>query len=46
LSEGYFAETVDHMLAEAQSELQEMRVKLYTRWHFTWASKCQMAEEC
>lgn len=39
LSEGYLPEAVETMLREAQAELRELRVRLYSRWSFAWAVK-------
>ena len=36
-SEGYFEERVDKMISEAEYELRQLTVRLYSRWHFTWA---------
>ena len=38
-SEGYLQESVATMKREAFQELQELRVRLYTRWSFAWAVK-------
>ncbi|KAJ3553866.1 hypothetical protein NM688_g3394 [Phlebia brevispora] len=39
MSEGYLPESVEKMQHEAGMELQELRVRLYSRWSFAWAVK-------
>jgi hypothetical protein len=39
LSEGYPADTVDMWISEAQKELMELKVRLYSRWSFAWAER-------
>ena len=38
-SEGYLAESVDTMQQNAIAELQDLSVRLYSRWNFAWAVK-------
>ena len=38
-SDGFIEERVDNMLEEAEAELLELRARIYTKWHFTWAIK-------
>ena len=38
-SDGYPAHVVDMWISEAQKEMREMRVRLYTRWAFAWAER-------
>lgn len=37
LSEGYLPEVVATMQREAKAELEQLRVRIYTRWSFAWA---------
>lgn len=38
-SDGYLPGSVAELTREATSELQELRVHLYSRWNFAWAVK-------
>lgn len=37
LSEGYLPEVVETMQREARAEIEELRVRIFTRWSFAWA---------
>ncbi|KAH7103025.1 S-adenosyl-L-methionine-dependent methyltransferase [Auriculariales sp. MPI-PUGE-AT-0066] len=39
MSEGYFEDTVDTFIEEAQQELREQSVHIYSVWHYAWARK-------
>lgn len=39
LSEGYTAEAVEKMLADATNEVKEGKIHLHARWSFAWAMK-------
>lgn len=43
LSEGYFEHTVDLFIEEALKEMDELRVHIYSLWHYTWARKTQVS---
>jgi len=46
LEEGYSSATIDTWISEAQYELTQLRVHLYTRWSFAWAEKKDGAPMC
>ncbi|KAI0082841.1 S-adenosyl-L-methionine-dependent methyltransferase [Panus rudis PR-1116 ss-1] len=39
LSEGYLPESVEELQQKAKAELQELRVRVFSRWNFAWAVK-------